>query len=46
MSFEEEKLEKAVLALKETQKLCNSAEAELIDVFKKRFRKKVSSMNR
>nr|CAB3267343.1 tetratricopeptide repeat protein 39C [Phallusia mammillata] len=40
MSFEEEKLEKAVVALKSTQKLCNSAEEDLIDAFKKKFKKK------
>ncbi|CAK8683340.1 unnamed protein product [Clavelina lepadiformis] len=42
MTFEEEKLEKAITALKSTQKLCNSAEEDLIDNLKNKFRKKTS----
>ncbi|XP_078494520.1 tetratricopeptide repeat protein 39C [Ciona intestinalis] len=40
MSFEDDKLEEAVTALKSTQKLCNNAEEDLLDVLKNKFRKK------
>uniref|UniRef100_F7AZ43 Tetratricopeptide repeat protein 39C n=1 Tax=Ciona intestinalis TaxID=7719 RepID=F7AZ43_CIOIN len=43
MSFEDDKLEEAVTALKSTQKLCNNAEDDILDVLKNKFRKKAQA---
>ena len=42
MTFEDEKLDLAITSLKATQKLCNSADQDLVDNLKNRFRKKVT----